>query len=1414
MINDKNRMNSTEDKEEIDEEIREGIELKVSSLPSYQRDIVRKILNNQCAFSAYVIDRCFELVHKNGGDIYPGEYGAPEYINFIDKTTGEKYCANITYISYSEDEWSITPSDDAIISLIFQANSSNIDEDTDRECNDDIVALDLDGFYRSKGNSDVLYYTSDDPEWNNQYDSIWYNLNESRLLVNAPSPVAPNLAPALKYYNTLLRDLTISGTEYNFSASIDLKLFRQHYDVFKNLIPNESVIVLPIKAWYSKGIIKSISLLTYNYDSEISQDDSFFEGTFSPLEESSYFKALKENGVLLPAYDELGKLDMVEMSDKASLRLIQAITDSKVESCEIQDNINGEKVRLRRIVLGIKNVLLEKVANPKLVELICSNDFQIQMSSMPTYVQDADYVEQLKKEYPLLRDNGEQLEAVDKIMQMEKNNTDVMLIQGPPGTGKTELILSLAKELMKAGKTVLITSNVHVACDNIVERLKNNKDFALKNYTAVRGDQYEAEFVENQRRYIKNQVLACFEYEDQGQRIPVASAEAYKVFGGKIDNLLEKKSHFLDEKQAYQDKLQKYADLIKKQTDRKVEIIQAKTNLEKMNHKKAEIEELLSRQNAEIEQKKRQLEDNRAKAADIEKTLSDLENKFTSDQDKLSVFYKQKTEFTNSIAAKYADIQRAQDDIQHFRLEMQTLNGRIELLSGINCEKVKSLVYKNVFEGEAFPAEIIADIDLSSMLRHLTDEISPLAQVYRILQKDNDFWEGKSDISNATLDFLYFSFKSSTAIEHLSSFIDKEVLLSIGEIYEYTQASDAQKSVMSVFAFIKFKGHGASYYQNLVGRLNHELKRIKFCLPDFVSSCVIKYYNAAHLENMIQFLHKEIIRRMQKVSDSEAIIRNSNAFIEQRKGDIEDIKRTIDEHTKLLFSQQDAICTKRQAHKDIVSRTDDILSEIADCSQDAITLSNDLCDADQSIAVISSEIQHKQEEYIQSGRVLAENYSVSRVSEYRAAMDRLDAKVSKIDKVVSSWHEVLRRIDDRVQILCDNHWGREDAYSVVLNYIQELNTIAESDDSAIKRYFDGRGQAFNKMFDIRSNEKGSLISMTTSQVARLLNNTTVDLSFDYAIVDEASKCRFEDIIISLPKVKHLVLIGDFMQLDPMYKNYKDIDLVYQNMFTDTQWDDLNKSTFSKLLSQLVQYNESNGIDGFESNPCVAVMKKQYRMNREIFDIIAPIYSIHKGFDLIDEKKTTYNDVMCINIEGKEDQPDGSTSYSNIKERDAIVSVLKALKEKSDDYPNIKTIGVITGYRQQEKAILKGLKSVRFPHLEIGTFDRFQGREYDLVIVSLVRTDRLGFTQDIRRMNVAFSRAKSHLLVFGNFDALNRIALKTHSKASEECSNETAAENNFVANVLIPKLYGKRETFVSERERTESILNFIKENDDE
>ena len=88
------------------------------------------------------------------------------------------------------------------------------------------------------------------------------------------------------------------------------------------------------------------------------------------------------------------------------------------------------------------------------------------------------------------------------------------------------------------------------------------------------------------------------------------------------------------------------------------------------------------------------------------------------------------------------------------------------------------------------------------------------------------------------------------------------------------------------------------------------------------------------------------------------------------------------------------------------------------------------------------------------------------------------------------------------------------------------------------------------------------------------------------------------------------------------------------------------------------------------------------------------------------------------------------------------------------------IGIISPYKEQVNLLKKKIQEVgaklrlnshgnHANSIEINTVDAYQGREKDIIIISTVRTEGLGFLNDLRRMNVAVTRARSFMWVVGN-----------------------------------------------------------------
>ena len=115
-----------------------------------------------------------------------------------------------------------------------------------------------------------------------------------------------------------------------------------------------------------------------------------------------------------------------------------------------------------------------------------------------------------------------------------------------------------------------------------------------------------------------------------------------------------------------------------------------------------------------------------------------------------------------------------------------------------------------------------------------------------------------------------------------------------------------------------------------------------------------------------------------------------------------------------------------------------------------------------------------------------------------------------------------------------------------------------------------------------------------------------------------------------------------------------------------------------------------------------------------------------------------------------------TSYQNDIEAEIVVDVLKELALMASGSET--SVAVITGYAAQLALIGRLLPSTRAAlgdiRLELSSVDAFQGREADVVIFSLVRSNpsgRLGFLEDQERLNVGLSRARELLLIVGSFD---------------------------------------------------------------
>lgn len=246
--------------------------------------------------------------------------------------------------------------------------------------------------------------------------------------------------------------------------------------------------------------------------------------------------------------------------------------------------------------------------------------------------------------------------------------------------------------------------------------------------------------------------------------------------------------------------------------------------------------------------------------------------------------------------------------------------------------------------------------------------------------------------------------------------------------------------------------------------------------------------------------------------------------------------------------------------------------------------------------------------------------------------------------------------------------------------------------------------------------------------------------FDIAIIDEVCKATLPEILAPLTISRKAILLGDPNQLPPVFcseeqdiiKSIENCDL-NRFMYIDSLF--ANKNT-SVLLD--TQYRMSNQIGNMISELFYNGILKNGR-NVEIKDSLTWItYELTNNWPLVNKKNT-----------------EATSIYNN----DEVYVIKELIKKLGKDNPQ-NTIAVISPYRGQVRELRRAL--IRFENVKIDTVDGFQGKECDIVIFSITRTNGpYRFLADYRRLNVALSRAKDYIYVVGqvNYAENNKLLKK-------------------------------------------------------
>ena len=231
-----------------------------------------------------------------------------------------------------------------------------------------------------------------------------------------------------------------------------------------------------------------------------------------------------------------------------------------------------------------------------------------------------------------------------------------------------------------------------------------------------------------------------------------------------------------------------------------------------------------------------------------------------------------------------------------------------------------------------------------------------------------------------------------------------------------------------------------------------------------------------------------------------------------------------------------------------------------------------------------------------------------------------------------------------------------------------------------------------------------------------------DMVFDYVIMDEASQVDIKTGALALSCAMNAVIVGDDKQL-PNVVSQEEALALQAIQLTYKVDDRYNEITHSFLQSC---------VEVFKDIP-VTLLREHYRCHPKIIEFCNQHFYNGELVAMTDDNGEDNVLQVVQTVEGNH-----ARGHFNQREIDVIV------QEVLPQYADSGSIGIITPYRQQADEINKALgKDIA------STVHKYQGRECDTIIMSMVDNNPTEFSDDSNLLNVAISRAKTHLCVVTN-----------------------------------------------------------------
>ena len=263
------------------------------------------------------------------------------------------------------------------------------------------------------------------------------------------------------------------------------------------------------------------------------------------------------------------------------------------------------------------------------------------------------------------------------------------------------------------------------------------------------------------------------------------------------------------------------------------------------------------------------------------------------------------------------------------------------------------------------------------------------------------------------------------------------------------------------------------------------------------------------------------------------------------------------------------------------------------------------------------------------------------------------------------------------------------------------------------------------------------------------NRLLMGQKFGTLFIDEAAQALEAACWIPIAKADRVIFAGDHCQLPPTVKCYEAL-----------------RGGLGETLMQAVVRNKPG---------VVSLLTLQYRMNDEIMRFSSEWFY---GGVLRSAPEVKYRSILdfdtpieWVNTEGMDcneefigesygriNKPEAELCIGQLKQYITRIGRERFLSERID-------VGIISPYKAQVQYLRQLMRRDSFfkpyrPLITVNTVDGFQGQERDVILISLVRANeegQIGFLNDLRRMNVAITRARMKLIILGDASTLTRHA---------------------------------------------------------